>query len=225
MKTKLIILGVLFFAISNVYAQDEKILIGIKGGLNIASISNNGGGSTVTFGSTTSSYKNKVKFLPHAGAYAELKINDFFSVQPELLFSMKGYGSESKVSSGPSNSSEYKGSLVLSYIDIPVQARFNLGKGFHLLAGPYIGILLAAKSKDESTVISGSTKVMEESTSTSKSGLQTTDVGVYIGAGYELESGLSFGLRWCKGFTDITKASTAAYGYYVANPANTNSVL
>src|SRR5690606_12608379 len=78
------------------YGQDEKINIGIKAGVNFASVSEAGGASG-SFGANGASYTNKTVILFHAGGYSEIRVNDFFSVQPELLFSMKGGGNESKV--------------------------------------------------------------------------------------------------------------------------------
>lgn len=202
----------------NAYGQDEKIILGVKGGLNIATLSNTGGSASASFGGYSSSYKSKAKLLPHLGVYSQFKISELFAIQPELLFTMKGYSSESK-SSSPSYSSTYKNNFTLSYLEIPVQMRLNFNK-FHILAGPYVGFLLAATSKSKSEVVDGSTTVTSDDKDTSKDGLNSLDAGIYLGVGYELENGLSFGARWCKGFTDLTDDQSNS-----VNSTNTNSVF
>ena len=188
---------------ANTYAQDGKITLGVRAGLNIASISNKGDASVNAFGSS-SSVKTSPKFLPHLGLFSEIKLSDdgFFSLQPELLFSMRGYSYKAKASSG-SSSSQTDIDLVTSYIDIPLQLKFNFGKGFYVMAGPYVGFLLTATSKTKTKVVNGSTSSTTEDKDTSKDGLNTMDAGMYLGAGYQLESGLSFAVRWCRGFSDI----------------------
>jgi hypothetical protein len=214
MKHTLAIFTLVFCIMTNTYAQDEKIKLGIKGGLNIASISNTGSGSA-SYGGYSSSVKNNARLLPHLGVYSEFKFSEIFSLQPELLFSMKGSSIVSKATS-PGSSSEYTNKIGLSYLDIPVQLRFNISK-FHILVGPYVGFLLAANSKSKSEVINGSSKVVSESKSTSKDGLRSTDAGIYIGGGYEFDNGLNLGLRWCRGFSDIYEASNSSN--------NSNSVI
>jgi hypothetical protein len=208
MKNTIIILATIFCMMHNLYAQD-KINIGVKGGINIASMSNVGSASA-SFGSSSSSNKNKPRILPHFGIYSEIKVNDVFSFQPELLFSMKGYSNEAKAINGfTSSSSETNNKLALSYIDIPLQMRFNFNK-FHILAGPYIGFLVAATYKTNSEVIIGSSSSKSESKSTSKENFNSPEAGIYLGAGYELENGLSFGARWCRGLSDVTDNNSTA---------------
>lgn len=200
MKKTFIALLLTCFVLTS-YGQDEKIAIGLRGGLNIASISNTGSASA-SFGGYGSSVKYKSRLAPHFGVYSEIKFNDFISLQPEVLFSMKGYKYESS-SSGGGSSSEYTLDAGLNYIDIPLQLRFNFGKGFHLLGGPSFSILMSAKAKSESTVTSGGSTVTTKETDTDKEGLNTMDVGVYIGVGYQLDMGLNFAIRWARGFSNL----------------------
>ena len=187
------------------YGQDKKISIGARAGLNIANISNSGSGN-ITLGNSSASSKNTSKLLFHVGGYSEIKVNDFFSVQPELIFSMKGGGYESK-SSSFGNSSEFTESLTLSYLEIPILARFNFGKGFNVIAGPHFGFLMGAKYKSKSVSTSGSTSTTVETESTDKDGLNSFEPGVNVGVGYQLENGLNFGVRWVRGFNSIYENS------------------
>jgi len=206
MKSILSFLVILSCVFGNAYAQDEKISLGVKGGLNIASISNSGSAKVSTgFGGASS--KNKSRLLFHLGGYSEIKVNDFFSVQPELLFSMKGGGSEAK-SSVLGNSYEDKSTITLSYLDIPVLARFNFGKGFNLVVGPYLGFLVAAKYKSESISTVGGTTNTVKNEGSDKDGFNTVEGGINLGVGYQMENGLNFAVRWVRGFGSIYDVSS-----------------
>lgn len=116
-KVILSAIAVLAFGFAN--AQDVKF--GVKGGLNIASISPNEGGSS------------KIGF--NLGGFADIKISDKFHVQPELLYS--GQGEKNEFSGVTVNSN-------LNYINIPVMAKFFVAEGFNIQAGPQLGFLLSA---------------------------------------------------------------------------------
>lgn len=200
MKNTIIIFAIAFCMMQNLYSQDN-INIGLKGGLNIASITNTGGSGSSSNFAGSYSVKNRPRLLPHFGLYSEFKINEIFSFQPELLFSMKGYSNKTEyISGGYSVENHYK--LTLSYIDIPLQMRFNVSK-FHFLVGPYVGFLAGASSTYKSEVVNGPLQGISKSKSTSKVGLNSPEAGIYLGGGYELDNGLSLGIRWCRGFSDI----------------------
>jgi len=187
-------------------AQDEKISLGVKGGLNIATISGLNSASS-SWGGTSASNSNSPRLLPHLGVYSEIKIASILSFQPEILFSMKGYHQNSKSSSGTS-SSEYDSKVTLSYIDIPLQLRFNLGKGFNILAGPYVGFLVGASGKSTSTATVNGTSSKSTSTVSSTDGFNKTQIGLNLGVGYQFDMGLSIGATWNKGFSQVYENAT-----------------
>ncbi len=221
LKKSLCLVLFLALGLTTSYAQD--VFVGGLGGLNIATLTNLGSASAST-GFSSASTKNKPRLLPHLGGYAEIKISEIFSVQPELLFSMKGFATE-YTSSGGGTTVEQDSKLTLSYIDIPVQARFNLGGGFYLMGGPYVGIMLSAKSKYKSVTDDGSNVVTVESESSDTDGLNTIDVGMYLGAGYQMESGLLFGARWCRAFNDLYDDDPVATWFGNIDITNSNSVF
>lgn len=86
------------------------------------------------------------------GAFLDLEINHFFSIQPEFLFSMKGGAQEDSSALG-------KGRLELdiSYLEIPLLAKFTLNTGGlnpFFMVGPYIAFELdsEARLKGESVI-------------------------------------------------------------------------
>jgi len=164
----------------------EGMTFGVKGGLNMAKVT----GDDVE--------EADWKMGGVGGVFLTYAISEIFSVQPELLFSMKG----SKETFADTTYS-YK----VNYIEIPLLAKVYLpteGKiKPHLFAGPAIGILLSAKATsdpgDEEIDFKDETK--------------STDFGFLAGAGveYKMESGsVLFDVRYEVGLTTIDKGDGEA---------------
>ena len=112
----------------------------------------------------------------HLGGFAKFKISDKFAVQPELLYSAQG----AKFTGGDLN---------LNYINIQVMAKYYVADAFSIEAGPQIGFLMSAKSDGTDY----------------KEFCNSTDFGLNLGAGYNLNETMSLGLRYNMGFSDIEK--------------------
>lgn len=118
----------------------------------------------------------------HAGAFASIALNKPFSIQPELLFSMKGALGQAGVSDGTER---------LNYIDVPVAFRATWSDLF-VEAGPQGGFLLTAKSKN------GSETVNVRDT------YRTFDFGYLLGVGYQPhQGGLGIGGRYNASFLSV----------------------
>jgi hypothetical protein len=124
---------------------------------------------------------NAMKMGVHGGVIVDLGISDNFIIEPGVLFSMKG--------SQSSEDSEFK--INLNYIEIPILAKYKLESGLNFFLGPYIGILMSATAEPGGVDI--------------KEAFETTDIGLKLGLGYELESGLGFAAHYSMGFTSISK--------------------
>ena len=111
----------------------------------------------------------------HHEGFAEIKISEKFSIQPELMYSSQGA------------SSDLGGDLKLDYINIPVMAKFYVAKSFSLEAGPQIGFLVSAKADGEDV----------------KDFVSSTDFGFNFGAGYDFTEKLSAGLRYNLGLSNV----------------------
>ncbi|MGC6524498.1 MAG: porin family protein [Flavobacteriaceae bacterium] len=127
----------------------------------------------------------------HLGVTAEIEMSDTFSIQPELLYSGQGYTADGDVTGK------------VDYINLPIMAKFYVADGISLEAGPQIGFLASAKSDvdGESTDI--------------KDSLKSTDFALNLGAGYKLDSGLNFGLRYSMGLTDVYDFDTDGFKHSV----------
>ena len=112
----------------------------------------------------------------HLGGFAEFKVSDKFAVQPELLYSAQG-------------AKFTEGNLNFNYINIPVMAKYYVADAFSIEAGPQIGFLMSAKADG--------TDVKEL--------YNTTDFGLNLGAGYNLNETMSLGLRYNMGLSDVQK--------------------
>ncbi|OMQ09529.1 porin family protein [[Flexibacter] sp. ATCC 35103] len=120
MKKVLLLAVVTVLGFTNVNAQ--KIKFGVKGGLNLATIS---GDNTKGIDAVTSF---------NFGVVSEIPISDKFSFQPELMYSGQGYSFNDNT-------------VALSYLNIPLMGKYYLTKGLSVEAGPQIGFLLAAKNE------------------------------------------------------------------------------
>ena len=156
---KIILAAVAVFALGSANAQDVKF--GVKGGLNMSTTSEDGASSLLAF---------------HLGGFAELKVNDKFAVQPELLYSAQG--------------AKFDGfNYNLNYINVPVMAKYYVADAFSIEAGPQIGFLMSAKVDGVDF----------------KEFCKTTDFGLNLGAGYNLNENMSLGLRYSMGLSEIEK--------------------
>lgn len=160
---KIILTAVAVFAFGFANAQEAKF--GIKGGLNLANFKGD-----IEDGSSLLGL--------HIGGFVEIKISDKFVIQPEVLYS--GQGSDSD-----------EGSFNLTYINVPLMAKYYVADKFNLEAGPQIGFLTSAKIK------------MDGNSIDSKRLFNSTDFGINFGAGYDFTQKLSAGIRYNLGVSGI----------------------
>ena len=111
------------FVSITVMAQNQKVKIGVKAGLNISSLA---------FDENEMNSSSRTGFT--AGVMVEIPLAKNFSLQPELLYSQQG-GKTSFFDSEVTNSN-YKGTLELNYLNIPVEAKSFLPKEFQPLHLP-----------------------------------------------------------------------------------------
>jgi hypothetical protein len=178
-------------------AQAQSISYGVKAGASLTSYT----------GKNTGDLKNVVGF--HGGLVANFAVNDAFSIQPELLYSMKGAKSEETIGGYTD-----KVTSRLHYIDVPVLARVNAG-GLFFELGPQIGFLVAAKSKEE---ISGGVGSGTYNYNV-KDQVKSVDFGYAAGLGYQISNGPGIGLRYNGGFSDLDKNSRSGSSSSTHNSA------
>ena len=177
MKKLILSLAALAACISTAHAQSEDNHFGVKVGGNY---------STLVGSDVTSDAKGVFGF--HAGFLANIDLTERFSIQPELLYSMKGV----KLEGGGITATQR-----LNYVELPimVKAKFNQ---FFIEVGPQASALVSAKQK-----VSGAGSDAEES---NKDLFNTVDVGYAAGLGYQMDGGLMVGARYNGGFTNVLQA-------------------
>lgn len=172
MKQFCIITVIALLSMSSVNAQN--VQFGAKVGVNFASIN----------GDDTDELDMRTSF--HVGVFSELSYSERFSLQPELVYSSQG----AKMSE-----EGFDVSIRLSYINLPIIAKYYLTEGLSLEAGPQFGLLLSAKVKSEFDGESEEEDIKDE--------LNDFDFGINFGAGYKLENGINFTARYNYGFTNL----------------------
>ena len=166
-------------------AQAQSAHFGVKAGASLTNYTGKGADGA------------EYKFGFNGGFVANLAVNDAFSIQPEVLYSMKGAKASGNIFG---TNLTYKETL--HYIDVPVLAHINAG-GLFFEVGPQIGFLVAAKATADAGGQSGSGDV--------KDNFNTVDFGYAGGLGYQVANGPGIGLRYNGGFTDVYKGNNGDY--------------
>ena len=105
----------------------QQVELGLKGGLNVA---------TISYPSTNSNVDPRISV--NLGGLAHIHLSKEFALQPELLFSGQGY---------KQTISNVKYKTNLNYVQLPILLQYMIGTGFRIETGPQFGALLSAKSK------------------------------------------------------------------------------
>lgn len=164
MRSLLFYVGFILLGGSNVKAQE--VNFGAKGGINISTLRGDGIHST------------QPTVDVHLGAMAEIKINEKFSFQPELIFSGQG-----------TRTDEYN--LKLKYMHFPLMAKYYIKKPISIEVGPQIGFLTMASASGFDV----------------RNQVKKFDLGINAGVGYKTENGLTFSARYNYGITNINQYS------------------
>jgi len=144
------------------------------------------------FTSTTpSSAKAKSRLGINIGAVAEFMLSDQFSIAPELLYATLGQNYKWQY-----EGDNWEDNYALSYLQIPVLARYYVNENIYLNGGLQLGLLLSATNTEILNGHSHSENI--------KSQLNSTDFGFALGGGYKLENGLFFDARYIAGLSNIS---------------------
>lgn len=157
---------------------------GIKGGLNLTNLHSNDFSD------------NHLKAGFNAGIFSKIPITPGFSIQPELLYSVKG--NKSDYSNFLEGSGEYR--FNLGYVELPLLAVVNLAKNFSIHGGGYAAYLTNADIKDVNNNgnINGITDL-------NANDFNRWDFGLAGGAAFDIEN-FTIGARYNYGLSDIGKS-------------------
>jgi len=193
-KITLTLLGLVAFSTSALAQQEVKF--GPKAGVNFATVN----------GDDADDAKMLTGF--HVGAFAEIKFNDKFAIQPEVIYSAQGAkvkesGTETVM--GVPVTYEAEGKAKLNYINVPIMAKYYITDNFAVEAGPYVGFLMTAESEYEATMTVAGVTQTEKSTEDMKDSTNSIDFGVGVGASFNLDNGFFVGARYNLGLTKVGK--------------------
>ena len=160
---------------------------------------------------------SKLKTGFHIGATAEFPLTEMFSLETGLLISTKGVivkelltEEDMGFNEGMGFNLEYKANLSPLYLDIPVTAKasFDTGGGTKIYGvfGPYVGIGLSGKIKQEESINGATTSEeidIEWGSDIESSNFKRMDFGLIMGAGVELNS-IQIGLNYSLGLANIS---------------------
>ncbi|MCF8371568.1 MAG: PorT family protein [Bacteroidales bacterium] len=162
MKTTILILSMITLLSMYAIAQDTYVMaenktdfrndiqLGVKMGINISNVYDTKG----------EQFKANPKVGLATGLFLSIPIGTFIGLQPEILFSQKGFKATGSLFDAP-----YDLTLTKNYIDIPLLVSIKPIDNFTILAGPQYSYLLSQKYKFEnaSTTILQEEEFMNES--------------------------------------------------------------
>lgn len=167
-----------FFAFSQISA-------GPKCGLNF---------STVKGG--TKDFANKMVTGFHLGAYINCEVTNFLSIEPEAIYSRKGFKSDLRTADADTNLKH-----TFSYIDFPLLFCIRIADNAAVNFGPQIGYIINARSKGEiSNTAMATTQNIDENT---VYGYHTTEYSFAAGGAYKFNFGLRLSLGGTYGITKL----------------------
>lgn len=190
---KKVFLSVLLIAGFTSFSHAQGVKLGIRAGVNLTNYAGAGKEDLEDFYQT----ELMAKLSFHGGLLLNIPLNSkgFFSFQPELLYSQRGYqfGFEADgqiFGRGPTQ-------IVRDhYLDLPILARLNT-HGLIFEAGPQLDYLVATKTIYE-------TRSLRE-VDTQTDGYNRFGVGYVMGIGYQFSSGPSVTIRHNGGISSIMK--------------------
>lgn len=159
-------LAVMAFGFAN--AQGTGSRFGIKGGVN--------------FSNNSSDFNENETLIGYqVGIFSEIKTDERFAIQPELFYSTHGVKNKFE-----KNGVAYNSDIKLSYLNLPILAKYFVIQGLSVQAGPQIGFLMHA----------------EENGINITDHVKTIDFGLNFGVGYNFLEDCSVDLRYNLGLSN-----------------------
>jgi hypothetical protein len=169
---------------TQVSAQNS--VFGAKGGLNFSNMTVEGNND------------QNLKFGFHAGVFNKISISEFFAVQPELLYSGKGFKNNFDNIIFVDGEAKFN----LNYIDFPVKLVYNLAPDFDFHFGPYVGYLASANVETNAEVLDYFDVSTQDELD--RDNFKTFDVGLTAGMGFTLDP-VILGFNYNLGLTKVAK--------------------
>ncbi|WP_310394866.1 porin family protein [Hymenobacter sp.] len=206
MKKSALLIGALLATAAISSAQAQDIRLGLRAGANYSNLAGNV--------KNQDTYNNKAGFLGGVLLNVPVTSDGFFSVQPEVLYSQKGFENKPTEFTGLLGAKQKReGNVNYNYLDVPVLLKVNAG-GFVAEAGPQYSYLLGANDETRTTTtpaLGGAPTTTEAQNKRDLSGLNRSELGYLAGIGYEASNGLSLSLRYTGALSDFVKSDDNTY--------------
>lgn len=177
MKKTLIIVLLATLSLGLAYAD---VHYGIRGGLNLTNMRTTAENSIVT--------GDKTGF--HAGLMMQYRTDANFIVQPEILYTQKGYTYEVLT---------VNSTVSMDYVEVPILLKYDIkaAKGLNIqpVVAPYVGYAVIAKVVSKGLLIDTDVDMIEE--------INKIDYGVGLGLDIQIIDRVVVGARYQFGFADF----------------------
>lgn len=180
---RIILSAIAFMVFGFANAQGTGSRFGIKGGVNFPN-------------SSGDFHENETLIGYQVGIFSEIKTDEKFGIQPEILYST--HKVENKfVKDGIA----YDNDVKMSYLNVPILAKYFVTQGLTVLAGPQIGFLMKA----------------EENGVNITDHVKTIDLGLSFGVGYNFLQDCSVDLRYNLGLSNALDFHVGDVNYTIKN--------
>ncbi|TGE20280.1 PorT family protein [Hymenobacter aquaticus] len=206
MKKTVILLASLLSVATISASRAQGVRLGLRAGANYSNLAGDV--------QNESTYNNKIGFMGGIILNAPLVGDGFLSVQPEILYSQKGFENKpTEYKNLLGTTQKREGKVNYNYLDVPVLVKVNAG-GLVFEAGPQYSYLLSIKDETRVTTTSGLTGNTSTSTTHDQKNLDQlnrNELGYVAGVGYQASNGLSLNLRYTGAFSDFVKSNNDTY--------------
>lgn len=199
------------------FVSAQSVSIGVKGGLNMSTFGGEDANQAFQSGDIPGlsvDFDPAMRTAFVAGGFVTIQLDDYFALQPELLYVSRGvrYNDDGSVLGVPFT---YDVKLKVNYLEIPVLAKLTIPTGTpaipFLYAGPSIGLKVGKATTDGTVTVMGQETDISDEDGDSDSNFKSSDFGVAFGGGLGLKLGggmLSFDARYTLGLSTIMKPQT-----------------
>lgn len=211
---KIIIMLALGTGLTHVVSAQEnitdvraKLMFGLKAGVNYSNVYDTQG----------EAFRANPKLGFAGGAFLAIPLGTYFGIQPEVLYSQKGFQATGNILG-----SSYNLTRTSSYVDFPLLFAFKPSEFITILAGPQYSYLVKQKDefKNESTSIAQETEFGNENvrknTLCFTGGLDLTMKHIVLGAraGWDVQNNNGDGSSTTPRYKNMWYQATIGYRFY-----------
>ncbi len=178
-----IILIALFLISAGSYAQFTQY--GVKAGLNLSNLT------------VDDANDRNLRTGFHAGVFGRLGFSEFFSLQPELIYTTKGFTNTYDIAVA---SSEVD--FNLNYIELPINVVYHLSEDFAFMLGPYVGYLVSANVDTNNEILDFFD--FDTDSELDRDNFNAIDFGLTAGLDFTVQQ-FVFGFKYNLGLTGVAK--------------------